>query len=112
MKLSGVISEIFPIEIKKEDFRKRHFVLTDTSGGSVEELQFELIHDNTELIDKFAVGDEITVFFNIKGRRWKDPEGNYKYFITLRVWKIVEDSEEPDDKKKTLKNKKRKSDEE
>jgi hypothetical protein len=94
MKLSGVLTDIFETQVKKDDFRKRHFVLTDSSGGSIEELQFELIHDNTNLVTDFSVGDEVTVYFTIKGRRWKDPEGNYKYFTTLRAWKIEEEVSE------------------
>lgn len=100
MKLSGVISKVFEVEVHKEDFRKRNFVLNDTSGGSVEELQFELIHDGTKLIDPFSVGDEVTVYFTIKGRRWKDPSGNFKYFTTLRAWQIQEDAIEAGQKKR------------
>jgi hypothetical protein len=39
-------------------------------------------------MDNFSIGDEIKVFFNLKGREWKNPEGQIKYFNTIEAWKI------------------------
>jgi hypothetical protein len=69
-------------------FRKREFVLTDNSSVYPQTILFQLTQDRCELIDAINVGDEITVHFQLKGRKWRTPQGEVKYFNSLEVFKI------------------------
>ncbi len=69
-------------------FRKREFVLSDNSSQYPQQLCFQLVQDKCGLIDAFNPGDEIRVFFNLRGREWTSPKGEVKYFNTIDAWKI------------------------
>jgi hypothetical protein len=72
-----------------EKFRKREFVITDNSSQYPQHISFQLTQDKCSLIDNSKVGDEIKVFFNLRGREWKSPkDGEMKYFNSLEAWKI------------------------
>ncbi|HTL81531.1 MAG TPA: DUF3127 domain-containing protein, partial [Bacteroidia bacterium] len=62
-------------------FRKRDFVLTDTSSQYPQHITFQLVQDRCSLIDNIPVGAEIRVFFNLRGREWTPKDGGpVKYF--------------------------------
>jgi hypothetical protein len=70
-------------------FRKRDFVLTDTSSQYPQHITFQLVQDRCSLIDNIPVGAEIRVFFNLRGREWTPKDGGpVKYFNTIEAWKI------------------------
>jgi hypothetical protein len=71
-----------------ERFRKREFVVTDDSSQYPQYISFQLTQDKCSLLDNVNVGDEITVWFNLRGREWKSPQGEIKYFNSLEAWKI------------------------
>ncbi|TND07890.1 MAG: hypothetical protein FD123_2880 [Bacteroidetes bacterium] len=71
-----------------EKFRKRDFVLTDNASQYPQYISFQLVQDRCSLIDGFQEGQEIRVFFNLRGREWRAPSGEIKYFNTLEAWKI------------------------
>ena len=48
-----------------------------------------MIQDKCEQLDAFNVGQELNISFNLKGRKWTDPQGNVKYFNTLQAWKLA-----------------------
>ena len=49
---------------------------------------FQLTGDRCNLLDSFRVGDEVRVTFNVRGREWRSPQGETKYFNSLDVWKL------------------------
>jgi len=69
-------------------FRKREFVLTDNAASYPQTILFQLTQDRCSLIKNANVGDEITVHFQLKGREWKNPQGEIKFFNSLDVFKI------------------------
>lgn len=69
-------------------FRKREFVLTDNSPNYPQTILFQLTQDRCGLIDGANVGDEITVHFQLKGREWRNPQGEVKFFNSLDVFKV------------------------
>lgn len=71
-----------------EKFKKREFVLSDESATYPQTIMFQLTQDRCQAMDKFNVGDEIKVHFSLRGREWKNPQGETKYFNTLDVFKI------------------------
>lgn len=69
-------------------FKKREFVLTDNSPSYPQTILFQLTQDRCGLIENSNVGDEITVHFQLKGREWRNPQGEVKFFNSLDVFKI------------------------
>ncbi len=95
MDISGKIIEIFDTQQIKETFKKREFVLEYAENPTYPEfLKFDVIQDKCAMLDDFKVGDDVKVQFNLKGRKWTDPQGNDKYFNTLQAWKIDNNSQQ------------------
>ena len=73
----------------KETFRKRDFVLEYSDNPQYPEyVKFECIQDKCDMLDNYAVGQDVTVSFNLKGRKWVDPQGETKYFNSLQAWRM------------------------
>ena len=53
-----------------------------------EYIKFELIQEKCDQLDSFNVGQELNIAFNLKGRKWSDPQGSVKYFNSLQAWKL------------------------
>jgi hypothetical protein len=49
---------------------------------------FELTQDKTSLLDSVMEGQEVEVSFNLRGREWRSPSGDVKYFNTLNAFKV------------------------
>lgn len=71
-----------------EKFRKREFVLEIIEGQYPEYIKFQLINDKCSLLDKYNVGDEMLVSFNLKGKPFQGKTGEMVYFTNLDAWKI------------------------
>ena len=72
-----------------ERFRKREFVLELAENARYpQSVLFQLTGDRCESLDDFEVGDEVRVEFSLRGREWKSPSGEVKYFNSLDVWTI------------------------
>ncbi|HEY4797746.1 MAG TPA: DUF3127 domain-containing protein [Bacteroidia bacterium] len=69
-------------------FKKREFVLTDNSPSYPQTILFQLTQDRCSLIENVNPGEEITVHFQLKGREWRNPQGEIKVFNSLDVFKI------------------------
>ena len=50
-------------------------------------VKFQSVQDRTTIVDRFNIGDEIKVSFNIKGSRW-EKEGKVNYITNLDAWRI------------------------
>ena len=84
IKKEGVIIAIDEIITFDSGFTKREFVIKTTDDGDYpQDIKFELVKDKTALIDKYNVGDKVTVYLNIRGREY-----NERYFVNLVAWKI------------------------
>ena len=89
MNIEGKILEKFETQEIKESFRKREFILEYAENPQYPEfLKFELIQTNCEQLDSVNQGDDVSVSFNLKGRKWTDPKGETKYFNSLQAWRI------------------------
>lgn len=87
--ITGTLKVKFPEQQVSERFRKRDIVITDNSSQYPQHITLQLTQDKCGLIDAYNPGDEIRVFFNLRGREWNDPKTNQmKYFNTIEAWKI------------------------
>ena len=90
MEIKGKIKNVSETVQISERFRKREFVVEYASNPDYPQpLQFEMVQDRCELLDSFEVGQEVEIFFDLRGREWTNPQGQVKYFNTLQAWKLV-----------------------
>ena len=89
MEVIGIIKAKFDTQVVSERFKKRDFVLTVEPGSPYpQHVSFQLVQDKVSLVDNYAIGDEVKVLFNLKGREWVSPQGETKYFNTIDAWRI------------------------
>lgn len=88
-KLTGVIKVIKGEVQVSSSFKKREFVVTDSSGMYPQDILFELAKDKCDMINTVSEGQEVEVSFNLRGREWVNPTtGEVRYFNTLDAWRI------------------------
>lgn len=87
--ITGNIAVIFDEMQVTATFKKREFVIEVIEGVYPELIKFEAIQDKCDLLNNIAVGQEVALSFNLKGRKWNDPKtGVDKYFNSHVAWKI------------------------
>ena len=86
--LKGSVKTISGTREVSDKFKLREFVVTDDSGQYPQIIQFQSVQDKCELLDNFKEGDNVEVYFNLRGREWTNPQGEVKVFNTLDAWKI------------------------
>lgn len=97
MNLKGKLVEIDATQQVSDKFKKRAFVVEHGDNPQyMEQSQLEFIQDKCDLLDKYKVGDDVDVEFNLKGRAFVDKSGTKRYFNTLQAWKIVKAGSQPD----------------
>ncbi len=89
MDVHGKLHALFEAKQITERFRKREFVLELTDNPRFPQfVMFQLTGDRCENLDGFETGDEVRVEFSLRGREWRSPQGDVKYFNSLDVWKL------------------------
>jgi len=88
MEVTGKLRAIFDTKQVSERFTKREFVLELTDGKYPQSVLFQLTGDRCTALDAFQVGDDVRLEFNLRGREWRNPQGEVKYFNSLDVWRI------------------------
>ncbi|MCC5023756.1 MAG: DUF3127 domain-containing protein [Candidatus Synoicihabitans palmerolidicus] len=82
-EISGTIKKIFDEQTFGSGFNKREFVLTTEADRYPQDLKFETVKDKVSLLSPLKTGDKIKVFFDVRGREWKE-----NYYVNLAAWKI------------------------
>ena len=91
MDLKGTVKEIFPTKKVSEKFQCRQFVI-ETQEKYPQEIILQLSQEKCSLLDNIAEGELVQAFINVRGRAWTNPQGEVKYFNTLEVWKLSNES--------------------
>ena len=90
-EITGKLIVKFDIVQRNENFKTREFVIesSEESNGRVftNYVKFQCIQDKTAMPDKFNIGDEVKVQFNIKGTRW-EKDGRTNYITNLDAWRM------------------------
>lgn len=90
MELTGSIKVLGDTFVVTDKFKKRDIVITDNSNDQYpQHVTFQFTQDKCDMLDKYKVGDHVTVKFNLQGREWTSPSGDVKYFNTLQGWFIT-----------------------
>jgi len=85
--IDGDITAIFDKNQITDTFSKREFVV-ETVGEYPQQIKIEFTQAKCAELDKYTVGDSVSVSVNIRGRKWTNKEGKDMYFNTLQAWRI------------------------
>lgn len=86
----GKLHTVFETKQVSERFSKREFVVEMTDNPKYPQVVlFQLTGDRCAQLDGLNVGDQISIEFSLRGREWKSPSGELKYFNSLDVWKVM-----------------------
>ena len=89
IEITGKLHTLFETKQVSERFTKREFVIELADNPKYPQVVlFQLTGDRCSQLDGMAVGDEVRIEFSLRGREWKSPSGDVKYFNSLDVWKI------------------------
>jgi hypothetical protein len=88
MELTGKIKVLNETQnIGDNGFRKREVVIT-TEEQYPQHILVEFIQDKCDLLDSYAVGQEVKIDLNLRGREWINPQGEVKYFNSINGCRI------------------------
>jgi Domain of unknown function (DUF3127) len=89
LEATGKLHTIFETKQVSERFSKREFVVELTDNPKYPQVvMFQLTGDRCAQLDGLRVGDAVRVDFSLRGREWRSPQGEVKYFNSLDVWKV------------------------
>lgn len=90
-EITGKLVAVFDIVQRTETFKTREFVIekSEDIGGRVitNYVKFQCVQDKTAMPDRFNLGDEVKVQFNIKGTKWVK-DGRENYITNLDAWRM------------------------
>jgi hypothetical protein len=87
MEVVGKIKVLGQTESVGNNFLKRQLVVT-TDEQYAQHISIEFVQDKCDLLDKFQVGQEVKVSINLQGKEWFNPNGEVKYFNSIKGWRI------------------------
>lgn len=87
MEIKGKIKKLFDTETFKSGFKKQELVIT-TQEQYPQDITIQFLQDKILLLNDFKEGDEVTISFNLLGKKWVNPQGETKYFNSLDGWRI------------------------
>ena len=90
-ELTGKLLIKFDTIQRTESFKTREFVIEkseDINGKVITNfIKFQCVQDRTGIVDRINAGDEVKVYFNIRGSKW-EKDGKISYFNNLDAWRI------------------------
>jgi len=87
MEVTGKIKVINAEQQVSASFKKRELVVT-TDEQYPQSIMIEFVQDKTDLLNSCKVGDNVKVSINLGGREWVNPQGETKYFNSIKGWRI------------------------
>jgi hypothetical protein len=90
-ELTGKLIAKYDTIQRSETFKTREFVIekTEDIGGRTitNFIKLQCVQDKTNIVDRINIGDEVKVYFNIKGSKW-EKDGRTNYITNLDAWRI------------------------
>ena len=66
----------------------KRLMVVETQEQYPQKILIEFLGDKCALLDKFKVGDYVSVGINIRGREYTDKQGKPGFFNSIQGWKI------------------------
>ncbi len=87
MEVVGKVKVIGETQQVSASFVKRELVvLTDETYP--QSIMIEFVQDKADLLNAIIVGQDVKVSINLGGREWLNPQGETKYFNSIKGWRI------------------------
>lgn len=90
-EITGKLVAKYDVIQRTETFKTREFVIEkseDINGRIINNyVKFQCVQDKTAMPDRFNNGDDVKVFFNIKGTKWMK-DGRENYITNLDAWRM------------------------
>lgn len=91
--LTGTLIAKSETQQVSDKFKKREFVLMTVENVNGTEypnpLKMQAVQAKCDVLDKYAIGSQVSVSFNVKGNSYTDKkDGSTKYIVNLDMWKI------------------------
>ena len=87
MKVTGKIHNVGALRVVSEKFKSKDVVIL-TEDKYPQFITVQFTQDKTELLTENNIGEQVEISINLRGREWKSPTGEIKYFNTIEGWKI------------------------
>lgn len=87
MEVTGKIKVLGAEQQVSASFKKRELVVT-TDEQYPQSIMIEFVQDKCDLLNNCAIGEEVKVSINLGGREWVNPQGETKYFNSIKGWRI------------------------
>jgi hypothetical protein len=87
MKVTGKIHFVGALRVVSEKFKSKDVVIL-TADKYPQFMTVQFTQDKTELITENNIGEQVEISINLRGREWKSPTGEIKYFNTIEGWQI------------------------
>jgi translation initiation factor IF-3 len=87
MEVIGRVKVINPVQQVSATFKKRELVVT-TEEQYPQHIMIEFTQDKTDLLSNYTPGEQVKVSINLRGREWVNPQGETKYFNSIKGWRI------------------------
>ena len=82
-ELTGALKHLMDLQTFASGFTKREFVIEVQDGKYPQMIKFECVKDKTAILDGLAIGDNISVTFDIRGNEFKE-----RFYVNLVAWKL------------------------
>lgn len=90
-EIIGKLVSKMPVIQRSETFKTREFVIEkseEVNGRTLlNYVKFQCVQDKTQLPDKYNIGDEVKVYFNIRGTKWMK-DGKENFITNLDAWRL------------------------
>lgn len=87
MEVTGKVKVVGEVQQVSTTFKKRELVVT-TEEQYPQSIMVEFVQDKTDLLNSVSVGENVKVSINLGGREWVNPQGETKYFNSIKGWRI------------------------
>ena len=87
MEILGKVKVIGAEQQVSASFKKRELVVT-TDEQYPQSIMVEFVQDKTDLLNNISIGENVKVSINLGGREWVNPQGETKYFNSIKGWRI------------------------
>jgi len=81
---TGAIINKLPMKQVSEKFRIQEFILKVGDDKYPQEVKFQLVNDNIDLLDFIQVNEVVEVTFELRGREY-----NGTHYVTLNALKVI-----------------------
>ena len=87
MKVNGKIHFVGALRVVSEKFKSKDVVIL-TEDKYPQFITVQFTQDKTDLLTEQNIGEQVEISINLRGREWKSPTGEIKYFNTIEGWQI------------------------